>query len=43
MLKDIKSSKPIELAEYTVTKNIGDELTFKWWMNKVINKQDQMI
>ena len=42
-LKDIKASKPVELAEYVVANNIEDEPSFKWWVQGVPRKQDQMI
>ena len=41
--KDIKASKPVELAEYSVANNIGDEPAFKWLVKGVIHKRDRII
>ena len=42
-LNYIKASNPVELAEYSVEKNIEDGPFFKWWVKDVIRKQYQII
>ena len=41
--KDIKNSNPVELAEYVVANNIEDKPAFKWWVEDIVYKQDQII
>ena len=42
-LNNLKDSNPVELSEYKVANNIEDEPAFKWWVNDVLHKLDQII
>jgi hypothetical protein len=42
-LADLKESHPIETAEYAVTKGLGHEPAFNWWVSHVLKKRDQII
>ena len=42
MLKDLKESNPVEVAEYANVKKVK-ELACIWWANNVLNKYDCMI
>jgi hypothetical protein len=43
MLKDLKASNPVELAEYVVVNQIAEELAFKWWVSITLHKQNHII
>ena len=38
LLKDLKESNPIEVAEYVVTNKIANEPVFIWWAKDVLRK-----
>jgi hypothetical protein len=42
-LSDLKSSHPLETAEYAVTIGIDHEPAFNWWVPHVLKKRDQII
>ena len=42
-LKDLKSSNPVELAEFAVAHNINDEAAFCWWVPFTLRKRDSII
>ena len=42
MLKDLKESNPVEVAEYANVKKVK-ELACIWWANNVLSKYDCMI
>ena len=42
-LKNLKASNPIELAEYAVANNLGDEPAFKWWVAETLRKRQRII
>ena len=42
-MKDLKSSNPVEIAEYALAKNIEDDTESKWWVKDVLLKLDQNI
>ena len=35
-IKDLKQSKPVDLAEYAVTNEISDEPAFNWWVKETL-------
>ena len=37
-MSDLKESLPIQLAEYTLNKNLADKAAFRWWVHKVIQR-----
>ena len=39
----IKSSNPIELAEYAVSNKLSDEPAFKWWVGQTLRKRNKLI
>ena len=39
----IKSSNPIETAEFAISRNIHHEPAFAWWVNDVIRRRDRII
>ena len=43
VLKDMKDSYPVDLADYAVTNKIQDEPAFAWWVPYVIGKQKRFI
>jgi ribosomal protein L12E/L44/L45/RPP1/RPP2 len=43
LLKDMKESHPIEVAEYAVVNKIVEEPAFAWWAKKVLRKRDYII
>ena len=43
LLKDLKESNPVEVAEYAVANKIADEPAFIWWAKDVLRKRDRMI
>ena len=42
-LKDLKESRPIEVAEYSVANLIVEETTIKWWVPQTICKRNRII
>jgi len=38
LLKELKASFPIELAEYVVANKIVEEPAFAWWVKDVLRK-----
>ncbi len=42
-LKMLKESNPIQVAEYAMAHDIGEELAFAWWVPYVLHKQDVII
>ena len=42
-LKDLKESRPIEVAEYSVANRIVEEPAFKWWVPHMIRKRNRII
>ena len=36
LLKDLKASNTVELAQYSAANNKEDKLAFKWWVKDVI-------
>ena len=42
-LRELKESHPVQVAEYAVTAEIGDEPAFAWWVPHTIKKRDQII
>ena len=43
LLKDLKESNPVELAEYAVSQNIQSEPAFKWWVGYTLKKREAII
>ena len=43
VLKDVKESYPVQIAEYAVQHKISDEPAFAWWVPYVIKKRDRII
>jgi hypothetical protein len=43
LLKDIKDTNPVEVAEYAFTNQIKSEPAFAWWVNTVMKKRDRII
>ena len=39
----IKSSNPIELAEYAVSNKLSEEPAFKWWVGQTLRKRNKLI
>ena len=42
-LKILKESNPVQVAEYAMARDIGDEPAFAWWILYVFRKQDVII
>jgi hypothetical protein len=42
-LKDLKTSNPIQLAEYAVANRIAEEPAFNWWVPSTLLKRDGII
>lgn len=42
-LSDLKSSNPVELAEYAVANEIQEEPAFKWWVHDVLRMKERII
>ena len=42
-LKDLKESKPSQIAEYVTAQGIQDEPVFSWWVPFTICKRDRII
>ena len=43
VLKDMKESYPIQVAEYAIASCISMEPAFAWWVNHVLKKRNQII
>ena len=39
----IKSSNPIELAEYAVSNKLSEEPAFRWWVGQTLRKRNKLI
>ncbi len=42
-MKILKESNPVQVAEYTMACNIGEEPAFAWWVPYVLHKQDVIV
>jgi hypothetical protein len=42
-MSQVKSSNPVELAEYAVAASINKEPAFNWWVSTVLKKRTRMI
>ena len=42
-MKEVKSSNPLELAEYAIANKINDEPAFSWWIPTVLRTRKRMI
>ena len=42
-MKLAKESSPIEVAEFVMSRNIADEMTFAWWVPYVLRKRNRSI
>ena len=42
-LKILKESNPVQVAEYAIARNIGEEPAFAWWVPYVLRKRDVII
>jgi hypothetical protein len=42
-LKDLKESKPVHIAEFTVANKLVSEPAFIWWVPFTLKKRDQII
>jgi hypothetical protein len=42
-LKILKESNPVQVAEYTMARNIGEKPAFAWWAPYVLRKRDVII
>ena len=42
-LKDLKDSYPVQIAEFAKSTGIADEPAFVWWVDKTLNKRNQII
>ena len=43
LLKDMKESYPVEVAEYAIAKSIATEPAFDWWVPFTLRKRDRVI
>ena len=43
LLKDLKESKPIDVAEFAVSRSIQNEPAFVWWVTHVMRKRNIII
>ena len=43
MLKDVKESYPVQIAEYSLQHGISNEPAFAWWVPYVIKKRERII
>ena len=43
VLKDVKESYPVQIAEYAVLHKISDEPAFAWWVPYVLKKRERII
>ena len=42
-LKEVKESKPVELAEYAVNNHIQDEPAFAWWVPFTLKRRNRIL
>jgi hypothetical protein len=42
-LKILKESNPVQVAEYAIARNIGEEPAFAWWVPYILRKRDVII
>ena len=42
-MKDVKTSNPIELAEYAVNHDLQDEPAFSWWVSRTLNRRKHFV
>lgn len=42
-LKDLKSSNPLETAEFIVSRNLQDEPAFVWWVDDVLKTRTRIV
>ena len=42
-LRDMKTSYPVELAEYAIANDLQEEPAFKWWVNDTLRKRDRIV
>jgi len=42
-LKDVKESNPIDVAEYSISRDINSEPAFAWWVPGVMRKRERII
>ena len=42
-LKDLKESKPVDVAEYATTRGIQEEPAFSWWVPYTLRKRDIIV
>ena len=42
-LKDVKESYPIEATEFAISAALQEQPAYKWWVNHVIRKRDQIV
>ena len=43
MLKDLKESNPVDVAEYVAARKIEDEVAFAWWVPYTLRKKSAII
>ena len=43
LLKDLKESNPVKVAEYAVSNKIAEEFSFAWWVQDMLCCRDQVI
>jgi hypothetical protein len=43
MLKDLKESNPVDVAEYVTARNLDDEVAFAWWVPYTLRKKATII
>jgi hypothetical protein len=39
MLKDLKESNPVDVAEYVTARDLDDEVAFAWWVHYTLRKK----
>ena len=42
-MKVLKASNLVQVAEYAMARNIGEEPSFAWWIHYVLRKRDVII
>ena len=43
LLVAVKSSSPIDLAEFAKSDTLSDESAFKWWVKHTLNKKNRIL
>jgi hypothetical protein len=43
VLKDMKNSYPVQVAEYAKANRIDDEPAFAWWIEHTLRKRDRIL